>query len=268
MEWKNLYRGFIIGLANLIPGVSGGTMAVVLGVYEQLLEAISGFFSRDWKDHLGFLVPLGAGIGLALLSFSRLIDFLLQNYYQPTQFFFIGLIIGTIPILVKQAEPRNNFLSRHWVVLILAAFLVAAMAFINPGTSSEPIISLNILSVIGLFFSGWLTSLAMLLPGISGSFILILLGVYSTAIYALSTLNLPIIIIIGAGVIVGFAASSKGIRYVLIRYPHMTYGAILGLLIGSVFAVFPGVSSHMSTNIMSIISFGLGLALAQLFGSK
>src|SRR5690554_4311013 len=117
MEWKNLYRGFIIGLANLIPGVSGGTMAVVLGVYEQLIEAISGFFSRDWKDHLGFLVPLGAGIGLALLSFSRLIDFLLQNYYQPTQFFFIGLIIGTIPILVKQAEPRNNFLSRHWVVL-------------------------------------------------------------------------------------------------------------------------------------------------------
>jgi putative membrane protein len=268
MEWKNVYRGFIIGIANLIPGVSGGTMAVILGVYEQLLEAISGFFSKEWKKQLGFLLPLGAGMVLALLSLSRLIDFLLQNYYQPTQFFFMGLIIGTIPLLVKQADPKTNFSSRHWVALVLAALLVAAMAFINPSKSSEPIISLNILTIIRCFFSGWMASLAMLLPGISGSFILILLGVYSTAIYALSTLDLPLLIIIGAGVIAGFALSSKGISYVLARYPHMTYGVILGLLIGSVIAVFPGFSTHMLIIVMSVISFGAGLVLASLFGSR
>lgn len=88
MHWKNLYRGFLIGICDLIPGVSGGTVAFVLGIYEQLLDAISGFFSRDWKKHIGFLLPLAIGMGGTLLIFSKLMKYLLDHYHAQTQFFF------------------------------------------------------------------------------------------------------------------------------------------------------------------------------------
>ena len=268
MEWKNLYRGMIMGVTDLIPGVSGGTMAVVLGIYDRLLEAISGFFSKEWKRHLGFLVPLGIGVVIALLSLSRLIDYLLKEYFEPTQFFFIGLIIGVIPFLIRHSEAKRYFTTRHIIALIIAAVLVASMAFIKTDTSAEPIESLTILSAIGLFLSGWLASMAMLLPGISGSFILLLLGVYSTAIRALSTLDLPFIAVIGAGVVFGFIMSSKGIRYMLSHFHHMTFAVIIGLIIGSIAVVYPGVSGDIATNIISALTFVAGLLLTLAFGAK
>lgn len=259
MEWKNIYRGFIMGISDLIPGVSGGTIAFILGIYDRLLEAISGIFSKKWRNELQFLVPLVIGIGSALLLFSRLIEYLLQNYYEPTQFFFIGLIIGVVPFMIKQADARRNFTSRHLFVLAVATILVASMAFLNTDKLTEPITSLTALSILGLFLSGWLASMAMLLPGISGSFILLLLGVYSTAIHALSTLNFPIIAVIGTGVIVGFIVSSKGIRYSLTHFPHMTYAVIIGLIIGSIFVLFPGMITNPASIVLSVVTFGLGL---------
>lgn len=268
MEWKNIYRGFIMGISDLIPGVSGGTMAVILGFYDQLLGAVSGFFSRDWKQQLPFLVPLAIGIGLALLLLSRLIDYLLQNHYEPTQFFFIGLIIGVIPFIIKSADVKRNFTYCHWFILIGAAVFIALTGFMNLNEAVKPITSLNILSILGLFFSGWLASMAMLLPGVSGSFILLLLGVYSTAIHALSTLNFPIIVTIGAGVVVGFAVSSKGIRYALTHFRHMTLAIIIGLLIGSIFVVFPGIATDIITIVMSVITFGLGIGITLFLVSR
>lgn len=87
MEWKNLYRGFVMGISDLIPGVSGGTIAVILGIYDKLLTSISGFFSKDWKRHIRFLFPLGLGMLSAILLLSRVIEYLLINYHEPTQFF-------------------------------------------------------------------------------------------------------------------------------------------------------------------------------------
>lgn len=157
-------------------------MAIILGVYDRLLEALSGFFSKKWRQQLSFLVPLAIGIVSALLLFSRLIAYLLQNYFEPTQFFFLGLIIGIIPFIIKGADVKRNFAFRHWFVLIAAAILLALTGFMNPNKAVEPITSLNTLSILGLFLAGWLASMAMLLPGISGSFVLLLLGVYSTGI--------------------------------------------------------------------------------------
>ncbi|EMF45678.1 membrane protein [Planococcus halocryophilus Or1] len=90
MEWKNIYRGVLMGISDLIPGVSGGTIAFILGIYDRLLEAISGFFSRNWKKQLGFLVPLGIGVVITLLLFSRVIEYLLEQHYEATQFFSWG----------------------------------------------------------------------------------------------------------------------------------------------------------------------------------
>ncbi|PWA07920.1 DUF368 domain-containing protein [Pueribacillus theae] len=264
MEWRNIYRGFLMGISDLIPGVSGGTVAFVLGIYDRLLKAISGFFSLRWKQHIGFLLPLGIGIGAALLSLSKVIDYLLAHHFEPTQFFFMGLIIGVLPFIMKEADVKNSFASSHYIVMIVFALLLASMAFIKPSESADPITTLSVLTVIGLFFSGWLASMAMLLPGISGSFLLLLLGVYSTAINALSTLNLPIIAVIGGGVIVGFIVSSRGIQYLLTHFTNMTYAIIIGLILGSIVVIFPGVPTG-STMIISLIMLLLGLLVSSLF---
>ncbi len=267
MEWKNIYRGILMGISDLIPGVSGGTIAFILGIYDRLLESISGFFSREWKKHLGFLVPLGIGIVITLLLFSRFIEFLLENHYEATQFFFMGLILGVLPYIMKQAEVKKNFTARHLVILLVIGAALASMAFIQTDENIAPITDLSLPTFFLLFFSGWLASMAMLLPGISGSFILLLIGVYSTAINALSTLNLPIVLTIGAGVMVGFVVSSKVISYLLEHFTYVTYAAIIGLILGSLFVVFPGFASDMATLVTSLITFVVGLVFTLWFSS-
>lgn len=266
MQWRNLYRGFFMGISDLIPGVSGGTIAFILGIYDELLASISGFFSRDWKKYIGFLLPLGIGIGATLLLFSRVIEFLLKNYHAPTQFFFMGLILGVLPFIAKQAGVKKNFKWTHFLFILLIGAALASTAFIKP-LDTTPITTLTATNAIGLFFAGWAGSMAMLLPGISGSFILLLLGVYSTAIGALSNLNLPIIAVIGAGVIVGFIVSSKVISYLLANFTHITFAAIIGLIIGSVFVVYPGIPESGTPFVMSIIAFFTGLIVANMFSS-
>ncbi len=257
MQWRNLYRGFFIGISDLIPGVSGGTIAFILGIYDELLASISGFFSREWKKHIGFLVPLAIGIGAALLLFSRVIEFLLKNYHAQTQFFFLGLIIGVLPFIAKQANVKKNFKIGHFLVILIVGAALASLAFVSPQDNTT-ITTLTATNTIGLFFAGWAGSMAMLLPGISGSFVLLLLGVYSTAIGALSNLNLPIIAVIGAGVIVGFIVSSKIISYLLTHFTYITFAVIIGLIIGSVFVMYPGFPKDGSFLVMSILTFLLG----------
>ncbi|ALS75207.1 DUF368 domain-containing protein [Planococcus rifietoensis] len=267
MEWKNIYRGILMGISDLIPGVSGGTIAFILGIYDRLLESISGFFSREWKKQLGFLVPLGMGIVITLLLFSRFIEFLLENHYEATQFFFMGLILGVLPYIMKQAEVKKNFTARHLVILLVIGAALASMAFIQTDDNVAPITELSLPTFFLLFFSGWIASMAMLLPGISGSFILLLIGVYSTAINALSTLNLPIVLAIGAGVMVGFVVSSKAISYLLEHFTYVTYAAIIGLILGSLFVVFPGFAADPMTLVTSLITFTVGLLFTLWFSS-
>ena len=266
MQWRNLYRGFFMGVSDLIPGVSGGTIAFILGIYDELLASISGFFSRDWKKHIGFLLPLAVGMGLTLLLFSRVIEYLLKNYHAQTQFFFLGLVIGVLPFIAKQANVKTNFNIGHFLLILVVGAALASLAFINP-QDSAPITTLTASNAIGLFFAGWAGSMAMLLPGISGSFILLLLGVYSTAIGALSNLNLPIIAVIGAGVIVGFIVSSKAISYLLSHFKYATFAVIIGLIIGSVFVMYPGLPEDGTYLVMSLLTFFIGLLVASLFSS-
>lgn len=266
MHWKNLYRGFLIGICDLIPGVSGGTVAFVLGIYEQLLDAISGFFSRDWKKHIGFLLPLAIGMGGTLLIFSKLMKYLLDHYHTQTQFFFLGLIIGIIPLITTEVNVKKNFKIGHYLLVIIAGIALASLAFVNPGKTSV-ITELTTTNALGLFLSGWAASMAMLLPGISGSFVLLVLGVYYTAIGALSDFNIPIIIVIGSGVVIGFIVSSKVIRFLLDRFKVGTFSVIFGLILGSIFVIYPGFPEDGTYFVMSLLALFTGLVVASLFSS-
>ena len=173
-----------------------------------------------------------------------------------------------LPLILRKAEARTKFKAVHVVVLIAAAGLLASTAFLRTDATSDPITVLTWSNGIGLFLSGWLASMAMLLPGISGSFVLLLLGVYSTAISALSSLNIGIIAVIGAGVVVGFVVSSRLIRYLLDRFPYMTYAVIIGLILGSIVIVFPGIPSGTGMMATSVGTLLLGLIVAVFMGRK
>ncbi|PIC80469.1 DUF368 domain-containing protein [Sporosarcina sp. P18a] len=263
MEWRNLYRGFLMGISDLVPGVSGGTIAFILGIYDQLLISISGFFSKDWKRHIGFLIPLGIGMGATIIIFSKVISYLLKHYNEPTQYLFLGLIVGVIPFVSKQAGLRTNFKFRHIVLMVIVAAALASTAFMNP-IDPISITHLTVKNTIILFLSGWAGSMAMLLPGISGSFILLLLGVYATVITAISDFNIPIIIATGCGIVVGFIISSKLIRYLLSNFHTGMFAVIIGLIIGSVFVIYPGMPESGTPFVMSVIAVVLGLLIANI----
>lgn len=266
MEWKNLYRGLLIGVCDLFPGVSGGTVAFILGIYERLLAAITGVFSKDWKKHIGFLLPLAIGMGSALLIFSRLINYLLEKHNEPTQFFFLGLIIGILPFITKQVQMKKNFKFQHYTLVLIVGAALATLAFVNPRDTTV-ITTLTTSNALGLFLSGWAGSMAMLLPGISGSFVLLLLGKYETATKALQHFNIPIMLVIGLGVIIGFVVSSKIIKILLERLRFVTFSVIIGLILGSVFVIYPGFPEDGTYFMMCLLTLFIGLLVASLFNS-
>ncbi|WP_195571965.1 DUF368 domain-containing protein [Paenibacillus sp. 1001270B_150601_E10] len=268
-EWSNIWRGMMIGTADLIPGISGGTIAVILGFYDRLIQAISGFFSKDWKKHLGFLIPLGIGVVSALLILSRVMKWLLANHEQPTYFFFIGLILGIIPYLYKTAGVKQNFGVLHYVLFVFATIAIALTGLLVPADAhSHVAVDLTFMYGLGLFGAGALASMAMLLPGISGSFVLLLIGVYPVAIEALSTFNLPLIAIIGSGVIFGFVLSSKLIKHLLATHPSIMYAIIIGMVVGSLYVIFPGLPSGFAAIAISLLAMVLGLFCSLKLGSK
>ncbi len=253
-----------MGISDLIPGVSGGTIALVLGIYHSLISAINGLFSREWKKHVLFLLPLGLGIGVALLSISHVIDWLLAEYPQPTFFFFLGLIIGIIPLLLKEIQYRQSFRPLHYVLLAIGAVIVGSTVLINRNELTAVMSHLGWTDYALLFAAGWLASSAMILPGISGSFIFLLLGVYPTVINALSTFNIPVIITIGSGIAIGLVLTSKLISIMLVKFKIATYAVMIGFIFGSIVVIYPGIEANIPLFLVSVLSLVAGTFCAYL----
>ncbi|MFB5663263.1 DUF368 domain-containing protein [Alteribacillus sp. HJP-4] len=266
MEWKNILRGMAMGASDIIPGVSGGTVALVLGIYYRLIEAINLLFSRRWKEQIIFFIPLGLGILLAIFSLSNLLEWLLHEYPEPTFAFFLGLILGTIPFLLKEADFSNTFYMKHYLILAAAAAIVISSGVLQGDKEGPVMQSLGTSDFVLLFFSGWLASSAMILPGISGSFVLLIIGVYPTVLSAVSNLNLPVIVVVGSGVVIGILVMSKFLHYLLRNHITGTYSVMTGFLIGSLFVIFPGIADSALIVLYSVITFAGGLAIAIYLG--
>lgn len=255
-----------MGISDIVPGVSGGTIAVLLGIYDRFIAAINGIFSREWKKHLGFLLPLGVGVALAIFSFSRVMDWLLEYYNRPTFYFFIGLIIGVLPFLFRESKAKQTFKWQHIVLLIIGAIAISLLP-VNPD-NGVIIEQRSFSTYVLLFFSGILASAAMILPGISGSFVLLVIGVYHTVIRAVSELELTVIIVVGIGIAAGIITMSKIIHYFLEHFRTATFSLIIGLVIGSVFLIFRQAGWVESTSelILCTVVFIIGLLIAYVLG--
>tara|TARA_B100001250_G_scaffold409237_1_gene433195 strand:- start:1153 stop:2040 length:888 start_codon:yes stop_codon:yes gene_type:complete len=234
---KLFFKGIFMGIADAIPGVSGGTIALLLGIYEELIHTISslnfeqilylrknGFKSFWSKINGGFLFSLLLGIGVSLISFVKISAILLDKYPLFVWSFFLGLIIATVYVIYKLIEKLNFRNILFALISIMATLLL----------SSFSTVEINNIGLLYILFCGIIASSAMILPGISGSLILVILGVYTFLINALNNLEILIIITFILGAIIGLLGFSRVLKYLFNNYRNITYSIMLGLVIGSI----------------------------------
>lgn len=272
---KLMIKGFFIGIANIIPGVSGGTLMITLGVYERIIEAIS-HFTRNIKENLKFILWILIGALVSIVSMSKLIVFSLDNYRLPTVLFFIGLILGGIPMLYGKVKGKINISN---IIIFLITFLfVISMIFIKTGSSTN-LDNLNIIGYILLFLVGVVASATMVIPGISGSFVLMFLGYYEPILTKVNDLvkfndvvtNIITLGVFGIGVLIGIVGVSKLIEFSLKNHEVKTFSGILGFVIASCISIIvsafnDGINVTPLQVIIGIILFIIGFVVARKLG--
>ena len=278
-------KGFIMGIANIIPGVSGGTLALILGIYEDFIGAISHFFSK-LKENIKFLLPVAIGMVLAIISLSRVIDYSYKNYPIPTSLFFVGLVLGGIPMLfakVKGAKESKNISS--YLIALITFTLVIVMACSDLIFGSGLKVSLSNMNIVGyilLFIVGIIAAATMVIPGVSGSLVLMLLGYYYPVIALIKELtslknvgtNIVVLGVFGVGVLVGIVAISKLLEYLFKKHEVKTYFGVLGFILASVIAI--PISTLLNNTVtfnivqilLGIIFMGIGCIISYKLGEK
>lgn len=279
MKDKIIYiiKGFFFGIANVIPGVSGGTIAITMGIYEELIGSISNFF-KDPKKSIKYLIPIGIGAVLSILSMSKLISYSLDKYPAPTTLFFIGLIIGGIPLLTRKV--KNEKVKPLNIILFLITFgIVMAMTFMGSGTNELDFSNINLLNIILLLLIGMVAAGTMVIPGISGSFVLMLIGAYKPIIgvvgdltnFSNLTYNLSVLAPFGIGVVIGIIGIAKILEYLFKNFEVQTYYAVLGFIIASIIALITGIIGvKVSTMelVIGIILFIVGTIIGYKLGEE
>ena len=260
--------GLVFGIANIIPGVSGGTMLVVFGCYDKVCGALSLNF-KEIKKNIVFLVFFGIGAGCGIIGFSFVITWLFENFPTETYMFFIGLIVGSIPLIIKNATVEEKFRPACAVPFILALALVVGLAMLEQfsGDSTGDAEFTGILSAALFLGASFVAAVAMIIPGVSGSFIMVLFGTYRPVIAAIKPpFNFAIIIPTVIGVLVGLVLGARLITYLLKKHRLMVFSAILGLVAGSVYAIFPSGFGLNIDTLIGIVTLAGGFFVSYIIG--
>ncbi len=273
-------KGFFMGIANLIPGISGGTLAIVLGIYDKLIDSISNLFSK-FKDNVKFLLPIFIGLGISILTMSKVISFALDNWLFPTVLFFIGAIMGGIPML--HGKIKNTKMDFTSYLVFTISFTVIVLLTFAASDSQVSFESLSLIGYIKLFLVGVIAAATMIIPGVSGAAVLMTLGYYQPIIdvvknitdFSVLSHNLAICIPFGIGVLLGIFGIAKLIGFLFKKYEKQTYYGVLGFVTSSILAIIiQNFTSDMIISftlleiIIGIIASAVGFALAYKLGDK
>jgi putative membrane protein len=236
------FCGILMGIADAIPGISGGTIALLLGIYEELIGSISNFninlfrnlkkkgIKYCWNKINGnFLLSLITGVLLSLVSFVKIFSILIEKYPLFIWSFFLGLILATLFVINRNIKKWDI---SNFILIFIFAFLTILPSIINPSISEN-------INLFYILICGIIASSAMILPGISGSLILVILGVYTLIINALNNLEYNIILVFLIGCLIGIINFSKIIKWLFNNYRDYTFSIMLGLVIGSIYTVWP-----------------------------
>jgi len=243
-----------MAVADSVPGVSGGTIAFIMGFYDKFINSINNLISGTKEERIEaviFLLKLGSGWIVGIVLSILFIASVFEEHIYLISSLFLGLIIVAIPLIVKEELDVLKHKYINLLYTLLGIVIVASITYFNPLTSggtgvSVALDNLNLSLIVFVFVAGMIAISAMVLPGISGSTILLILGLYSaiiTSIKEVITFNfsfLPVVIVFGLGIITGIFVTIKGVRYVLTNYRSQTIYMVVGLMIGSLYAVIMG----------------------------
>lgn len=232
----NVLKGVVIGIANAIPGVSGGTMMVIMKVFDRILGAVS---IKKLKENFVFLVTIVLGMGIGVVLSSLVLDYCFENFYVQTQFFFMGVVLGSLPMIYKEATKDKKLTPIHLIPFAIGFGVIIGVTVISQSMDNSVIESLNVGNFFYLVAVSIIAAAAMIMPGLSGSLVLLILGGYQTAITAVAEMNIPILIPIAIGVLLGIVLCAKLITICLKKWQRGTYAVILGLIVGSFYAIWP-----------------------------
>lgn len=278
---KSILKGFVIGLANVIPGVSGGTMMVSMGIYDKLIHCITHLFS-EFKKSVMFLLPIFIGIGAAVIVVPFGIELLFAEYPFQTNLMFIGLIVGGLPAVWKNVKGKSVKVGH--IIACLAFFaLVAGLALVGEKEGAAADLSISFLSVLKLFGVGIVASATMVIPGVSGSMMLLLMGYYHPILEAITNFikavlafdingilqGIGVLAPFGIGVVVGIFAIAKLVEIIFEKFPLYAYWAIIGLIISSPVAILlvgeMGAITVVSV-LTGVVTFVIGFVVALKLG--
>lgn len=277
-------KGIFMGIANIIPGVSGGTMAVSLGIYDKFISSISGL-TKNFKKSFMALLPIVLGMGVGILGFSFIIEYLLREHTLVTCLAFIGLIFGGLPVLLKAMKKKMREADSKLGIGNAAAFIIlfavaVGLPMIGVGEETSTVLTANAASMIILFFVGIIAAATMVIPGVSGSLVLMILGYYYGIINTIKDLinsllqfnmnailnDVLVLFPFGIGVLVGIVGVAKLIEYLFNRHSVMTYSAIFGLIIASPIAIFYNTGLYKELSSISAINWVVGIVLCLVCG--
>ncbi len=278
---KNVLKGMVVGVANIIPGVSGGTMMVSMGIYDKLIHCLTHLF-KEFKESMKFLIPIFVGVGIALVGLSFIIQPAFEHFPLQTSCLFIGLIVGGLPAAWKKVKGKGIKIS--YIIPFLVFFvLVVGLALIGEKEGNAADLTFGLWSCIKLFVVGIIASATMVIPGVSGSMMLLLLGYYNPIVSAIKNFvtalasfdmqgilqGCGVLVPAGLGIVVGIFAIAKLIEVVFEKFPMQAYWAIIGLIVASPFAVLLMAQLGTITAVsvaVSVVTFAIGFVIAMKLG--
>lgn len=247
---KSFLKGMVIGIANIIPGVSGGTMMVAMGIYDKLIHCITHLFS-EFKKSVLFVLPIGVGMVVAIAASSFALSAMFKSIPIQTNLLFVGLILGGLPAILKKVKGRSIRIGHAAAGLVFFG-LVVGLAFIGESEGQAADLSFSLVNALKLFGVGVVASATMVIPGVSGSMILMLMGFYQPILDAIKNFfkalaaldmngiltGLEVLVPFGVGVVVGVFAIAKLVEIIFEKFPLYAYWAIIGLIVASPFAIY------------------------------
>lgn len=256
----NMIKGIFIGAGAIVPGVSSGVLCVIFGIYEKLLDAVLNFF-KDIKHNIKFLFPIALGVGIGVLLFSNILNYFLYEFPVQTKSIFIGLIIGTIPSLIKEVNEKETFKPQNVVYLLIA--LAIGMITVIVENQINIVSNGDKMSIMYLVMCGAIMSIGIVVPGVSSTIILMLLGVYSVYLQSVANLYLPVLIPLGIGLILGSIIVMKITKKLLETHYGKTFYSIIGFTIGSVFVLLPQGMTLLEI-VLSVLCVVLGVYVSRI----
>ncbi|MCI9493534.1 MAG: DUF368 domain-containing protein [Lachnospiraceae bacterium] len=276
---KMILKGVVIGVANIIPGVSGGTMAVSMGIYDKMIHAATHLLS-EFKKSMKILIPIVVGAVIGIVALARMIEIMFEKIPFQTNLLFIGLIVGGLPAIARKVKGKSIRLG-HLLSFLIFFVVVAGLAILGEQEGAAADLSFSLLNVVKLFGVGIVASATMVIPGVSGSMMLMLMGYYNPVLSEINgfidnllDFNVPgildgclVLVPFGLGVVFGIFAIAKIIEIVFEKFPEHAYWAIIGLIVASPVAILV-MNGFGAINLVTVLTGVAALAAGVVIALK